>query len=40
VHIVDNDGHLAIGKFPSVSDDRAVTKAEILALKLCGRRWY
>jgi serine/threonine-protein kinase HipA len=32
--IVDNDGHPAIGKFPSVSDDRAVTKAEILALKL------
>jgi serine/threonine-protein kinase HipA len=32
--VVDNDGHLAIGKFPSVSDDRAVTKAEILALKL------
>jgi serine/threonine-protein kinase HipA len=29
-----DDGHLAIGKFPSVSDDRAVTKAEILALKL------
>jgi serine/threonine-protein kinase HipA len=32
--VVDNDGHLAIGKFPSVSDDRAVTRAEILALKL------
>src|SRR5260370_10863410 len=32
--VVDNDGHLAIGKFPSVSDDRSVTKAEILALKL------
>jgi serine/threonine-protein kinase HipA len=32
--VVDDDGHLAIGKFPSVSDDRAVTKAEILALKL------
>jgi serine/threonine-protein kinase HipA len=32
--IVDEDGHLAIGKFPSVSDDRAVTKAEILALNL------
>src|SRR5579863_3231036 len=32
--VVDNDGHLAIGKFPSISDDRAVTKAEVLALKL------
>ena len=32
--VVDDDGHLAIGKFPSVSDDRAVTKAEILALRL------
>jgi serine/threonine-protein kinase HipA len=32
--VVDKDGHIAIGKFPSVSDDRAVTKAEILALKL------
>ena len=32
--IVDEDGHLAIGKFPSVDDDRAVTKGEILALEL------
>lgn len=32
--IVDDDGHLAIGKFPSVNDDRAVTKAEVLALNL------
>jgi serine/threonine-protein kinase HipA len=32
--VVDEDGHLAIGKFPSVSDDRAVTKAEVLALNL------
>jgi serine/threonine-protein kinase HipA len=32
--VVDEDGHLAIGKFPSVSDDRAVTKAEVLALHL------
>jgi serine/threonine-protein kinase HipA len=31
---LDEDGHLAIGKFPSVGDDRAVTKAEVLALKL------
>jgi serine/threonine-protein kinase HipA len=32
--VVDEDGHLAIGKFPSVSDDRAVTRAEVLALNL------
>ncbi len=32
--IRDKDGSLAIGKFPSVSDERAVTKAEVLALSL------
>jgi serine/threonine-protein kinase HipA len=32
--IVDDDGHLAIGKFPSVQDERAVTRAEVLALRL------
>ena len=32
--IVTPDGHLAIGKFPSVSDQRAVTKGEVLALRL------
>jgi serine/threonine-protein kinase HipA len=32
--VLDDDGHLAIGKFPSVSDQRAVTKGEILALRL------
>jgi serine/threonine-protein kinase HipA len=32
--IVDEDGHLAIGKFPSVQDERAVTRAEVLALRL------
>jgi len=32
--VLDNDGHLAIGKFPSVADQRAVTKGEILALRL------
>ena len=32
--VVDDDGSLSIGKFPSVADDRAVTKGEILALKL------
>lgn len=30
--VVDNDGHLAIGKFPSIKDDRSVTRGEILAL--------
>jgi serine/threonine-protein kinase HipA len=30
----DVDGQLAIGKFPSVSDQRAVTKGEVLALQL------
>ena len=35
--IVDDDGHLAIGKFPSVRDERAVTKAEVLALRLAER---
>lgn len=34
--VVDDDGQLAIGKFPSVSDERAVTKGEILALRLAG----
>lgn len=32
--IVDEDGHLAIGKFPSISDDRSVTRGEVLALHL------
>lgn len=32
--VLDDDGRLAIGKFPSVKDERAVTKAEILALTL------
>lgn len=32
--IVDQDGHLAIGKFPSVKDEREVTKGEVLALHL------
>lgn len=32
--IVDEDGRLAIGKFPSVSDTRSVTRGEVLALKL------
>ncbi len=32
--IVDEDGHLAIGKFPSVADERPVTKGEVLAMRL------
>lgn len=32
--VMDDDGHLAIGKFPSVQDDRSVTRGEVLALQL------
>lgn len=32
--VVDDDGTLSIGKFPSVGDERAVTKGEVLALQL------
>jgi serine/threonine-protein kinase HipA len=32
--VVDDEGRLSIGKFPSVADERAVTKGEVLALKL------
>jgi len=32
--VIDDDGTLSIGKFPSVSDERAVTKGEVLALHL------
>lgn len=35
--LVDEDGRLAIGKFPSVSDTRSVTRGEVLALKLAAR---
>jgi serine/threonine-protein kinase HipA len=35
--IVDEDGWLAIGKFPSVGDVRSVTRGEVLALKLAER---
>jgi len=35
--VIDDDGHLAIGKFPSVADERAVTKGEVLALTLAKR---
>lgn len=32
--LLDSDGALSLGKFPSVTDERAVTKAEVLALEL------
>lgn len=32
--VLDTDGALALGKFPSVSDERSVTKGEVLALHL------
>jgi serine/threonine-protein kinase HipA len=32
--VVDDDGRLAIGKFPSVADERPVTQGEVLALRL------
>lgn len=32
--ILDEDGLLALGKFPSILDERNVTRAEVLALKL------
>ncbi|MCZ2441084.1 MAG: type II toxin-antitoxin system HipA family toxin [Burkholderiales bacterium] len=35
--MLDEDGRLAIGKFPSVGDTRSVTRGEVLALKLAAR---
>lgn len=32
--VMDDDGHLAIGKFPSIQDDRSVTRGKVLALQL------
>jgi serine/threonine-protein kinase HipA len=32
--VIDDDGALSIGKFPSIKDERAVTKGEVLALTL------
>ncbi|MDR1634407.1 MAG: HipA domain-containing protein [Bifidobacteriaceae bacterium] len=32
--VLDEDGRLAIGKFPSVGDTRSVTRGEVLALEL------
>ncbi|MDR2839198.1 MAG: type II toxin-antitoxin system HipA family toxin [Azonexus sp.] len=35
--LVDADGWLAIGKFPSIGDVRSVTRGEVLALKLAAQ---
>jgi serine/threonine-protein kinase HipA len=35
--VVDDDGCLSIAKFPSVHDERAVTRGEVLALRLASR---
>jgi len=35
--VVDEDGWLAVGKFPSVEDARSVTRGEVLALRLAQR---
>ena len=35
--VIDEDGQLAIGKFPSVADERSVTKGEVLAMRLARR---
>jgi len=32
--VLDEEGHLALVKFPSIKDERNVTRAEVLALKL------
>jgi serine/threonine-protein kinase HipA len=32
--VIDDDGSLSVGKFPSIGDDRPVTKGEVLALNL------
>lgn len=35
--VLDETGHLAIGKFPSIADSMNVTRAEVLALRLARR---
>lgn len=35
--VVDVDGHISLGKFASITDQRAVTKGEVLALRLAAR---
>ncbi len=32
--VIDEDGSLAIGKFPSLSDERSIVRSEVLALRL------
>lgn len=32
--VIDTEGHLSIGKFPSVADERPVTKGEVLTMQL------
>jgi serine/threonine-protein kinase HipA len=32
--VLDEDGALALGKFPSVNDERSITRGEVLALRL------
>lgn len=32
--VIDSDGHLSIGKFPSMNDERPVTKGEVLTMQL------
>ena len=34
--VLDEDGTLALGKFPSIKDQRCVTRGEVLALRLAG----
>ncbi len=36
-NVIDDDGSLSIAKFPSVADERAVTKGEVLGMKLAAR---
>jgi len=35
--VLDDDGRLAIGKFPSIKDERPVTKGEVLAMQLASK---
>jgi serine/threonine-protein kinase HipA len=35
--VIDENGALSIGKFPSITDERAITKGEVLALVLARR---
>ena len=35
--VVDNDGTLAIAKFPKIDDDRSITHGEVLAMTLAAR---